>query len=229
MTKTPAHDVFISHAFEDKQAFANELALELTKAGLKVWYSGFELKLGDSIAGSVNKGLKDAAFGIVVVSPVYLEKQWTINELNALFAQEAGENRILPILHDITVDEIKERFPILADRYMISSGQGMSFVVNKVLQAMARTGKHADQRTVENKHDHENPNRVASNNSTNNNTNNNSSSSNVTVNTNSGEGGGGKLAVVILVILAALAIYFFYENSGTDPVNKEHSIPSNSN
>ena len=234
MTETPVNDVFISHAFEDKNDFANELALELTKAGLKVWYSGFELKLGDSIAESINKGLKGAAFGIVIISPVYFQKRWAMNELNALFAREEGQNKILPILHNITVGELKEHFPILADRYTISSAQGMDFIIRKIWQAIAGTrGSHnkilsapepgkSSREKASNKN--ENDEKTAT--IQNSNSNVNKNSNHVTVNT-----GNGKVITIIILIIIALALYFFYENSASAPpaVNKEHSTPSNSN
>jgi hypothetical protein len=131
-----SYDVFISHAFEDKNAFTNALALALKKEGLKVWYSGFELKLGDSIATSVNNALKGAEYAIVVISPIYLQKQWAMSELKALFTQEAERTRILPILHNISVDEIIKHLPMLADRYAISSEKGLEFIVDKVLEVV---------------------------------------------------------------------------------------------
>lgn len=131
-----SYDVFISHAFEDKNAFTNALALALKKEGLKVWYSGFELKLGDSIADSVNNALKGAQYAIVVISPTYLQKQWAMSELKALFTQEAERTRILPILHNITVEEIIKHLPVLADRYAISSEKGLEFIVDKVLEVV---------------------------------------------------------------------------------------------
>jgi hypothetical protein len=136
------YDVFISHAYEDKNVFTNELAIALKEEGLKIWYSGFELKLGDSITDSVNNALKGAEYGIVVISPIYLEKQWAMSELKALFTQEAERNRILPILHNITMDEIKEQLPMLADRYAISSDKGLEFIVNKVMEVI--TGRRED-------------------------------------------------------------------------------------
>jgi hypothetical protein len=145
------YDVFISHAFEDKNDFANELALALKKQGLKIWYSGFELKLGDSISDSVSNALKGSRYGIVIISPVYLEKQWAMSELKALFAQEADRNRILPILHNITVDEIKKHLPMLADRYAISSAKGMQTVVNRAMQVIKGKRKYTKKKSAKKK------------------------------------------------------------------------------
>lgn len=217
MAEAPLHDVFISHAFEDKQSIADELAMELTKTGMKVWYSGFELQLGDSIAGSINKGLKAAAFGIVIISPTYLQKRWAMNELTTFFAQETEKNKILPILHGITVNELREQFPLLADRYMISSERGMDEIIKKVLQAMSglrntegypANKSQSIKKATHKENDKQHP---AENHNTNN--------SNV------------KVMVLIILIIAAIAIYFMSQDSDSpnQPVNKEHSSPSNSN
>lgn len=141
MTETN-YDVFISHAYEDKDSFANELAVALKRNGLKVWYSGFELRIGDSIAQSVNEALKAARFTIVIISPVYLTKKWAMNELNSIFSQETDSNRILPVLHNITVKKIQQELPVLADRYAISSGKNLTLIVNKIMQVVKGKRKY---------------------------------------------------------------------------------------
>ena len=40
-----------------------------------VWYDEFTLKLGDSIRRSLDKGLKQSRFGIVVLSKAFFEKE----------------------------------------------------------------------------------------------------------------------------------------------------------
>ena len=43
------YDVFVSHAWEDKEDFVDEFVLELRKQGLKVWYDTDKLQWGDSM------------------------------------------------------------------------------------------------------------------------------------------------------------------------------------
>lgn len=136
------YDVFLSHAYEDKSSFSNELAHALKKAGLKIWYSGFELKVGDPIAESINEALKDARFGIVIISPVYLRKQWAMNELNALFASETAGKKILPVYHNIKVADVINAFPLIADRFALSSDQDMQHIVNSLLQVVKSKRKY---------------------------------------------------------------------------------------
>jgi TIR domain len=77
-------DVFISHASEDKEAIARPLAEALVNAGLKVWYEAFSLKLGDSLRQSIDRGLAQSRYGVVILSPNFFEKQWPQRELNGL-------------------------------------------------------------------------------------------------------------------------------------------------
>ncbi|MBL0741456.1 toll/interleukin-1 receptor domain-containing protein [Chryseolinea lacunae] len=124
------YDVFVSHAVEDKISIANELADRLQKTGLKVWYSGNELIIGKSIEETINKGLAQSRFGIVILSPTYLSKDWTIREFYWLINQ--NKNTILPILHNITLKEIVDKYPFMADVYCIHSDKGMDYVVDAI-------------------------------------------------------------------------------------------------
>src|SRR5690348_6780034 len=74
---TMAWDVFICHASEDKAAFVRDLAVELAKRGLQVWYDEMELRLGDSLRRKIDEGLRESRFGIVVLSPHFFGKNWT--------------------------------------------------------------------------------------------------------------------------------------------------------
>lgn len=135
----PFYDVFISHAYEDQNEFAGRLAIELKRRGLKVWYSGFELKMGSSITASVNKALRESRFGVVIISPVYLNKSWAMKELESLFAMEAGLTRILPVLHGMSVETFRSQLPLLSDRYAVSSRTGVRNVADRVVQAIKGT------------------------------------------------------------------------------------------
>ena len=111
------YDVFISHATEDKE-FVGQLVEKLTEKNIKVWYDNTILEWGDDLRGSIDKGLLNSKFGIVVFSKAFLsKKKWTEYELNGLFAREkAGTKVILPIWHNITREDVLEYAPSFADR-----------------------------------------------------------------------------------------------------------------
>lgn len=56
-------DAFISHASEDKDTLVAPLASMLKELGAKVWYDEFELKVGDSLSKSIDKGLVNSRYG----------------------------------------------------------------------------------------------------------------------------------------------------------------------
>ena len=68
------HDVFISHASEDKDAIVRSLASALTSEGLKVWYDEFTLRIGDSLRQKIDRGLATSRVGLVVLSPAFIGK-----------------------------------------------------------------------------------------------------------------------------------------------------------
>jgi hypothetical protein len=115
-------DVFVCHASEDKAAFVEPLAAALAEFGLKVWYDRFTLSLGDSLSRSIDEGLARSRFGLVVLSPSFLDKRWPEYELRGLTAREiAGRTVILPIWYKIAKEDILRFSPPLADKLAIDS------------------------------------------------------------------------------------------------------------
>lgn len=113
------YDVFVSHAWEDKEDFVDEFVKELKKQGLKVWYDTNKLEWGDSMREKIDKGLAKSRYGVVVLSPNYIaeHKYWTKAELNGLFQVESINGKvILPIWHNLTKKQVVEYSPTIADR-----------------------------------------------------------------------------------------------------------------
>lgn len=128
-------DVFISHASEDKEELVKPLANVLRNFGVDVWYDEFELKLGDSLSKSIDKGLIDSKFGIVVLSPNFFAKGWTDYEFRSLIGKEIGkEKTILPVWHDIARDEIANHSLFLADKFAVSSDIGINGLAQKIVE-----------------------------------------------------------------------------------------------
>lgn len=130
-------DVFISHASEDKEEFVRPLAERLHANGLSVWFDEFTLTIGDSLRRSIDRGLASSRFGVVVVSRNFLRKEWPQKELDGLFAREvAGQKVILPVWHNITLEEVRVYSPLLADRLATNSSRGLETVVQELTQAI---------------------------------------------------------------------------------------------
>ena len=130
-------DVFISHAWEDKEDIARPLAEALRQKGLRVWYDESTLTLGDSPRRSIDRGLAQSRYGVVILSPHFFAKQWTQKELAGLAAREvSGEKVILPVWHNITAEQVRKYSPTLADRVAVSSNRGLEHVVEELLRVI---------------------------------------------------------------------------------------------
>ena len=131
-------DVFISHAGEDKEDFVRPLAGALRARGLSVWFDELTLTVGDSLRRSIDLGLARCRFGVVVISPHFLDKEWPQRELDALAAREVdGTKVILPVWHNITTQQLRARSPMLTDRIAALSSNGINRVVDDLARAIA--------------------------------------------------------------------------------------------
>lgn len=136
-SSTESWDIFISHASEEKEAFVRDLANALAAGGLKVWYDEFTLTLGDSLRRSIDQGLANSRFGIVVLSQSFFSKEWPQRELDGLVAKEISSGKlILLIWHNVSKEDVAAFSPILADRVAVSSDKGMEQIVKEILAAI---------------------------------------------------------------------------------------------
>lgn len=131
-------DVFISHASEDKESFVRPLAIALRNLGLSAWYDEFSLRLGDSLSRSIDTGLANSTFGIVVISPHFLKKPWPEYELRGLVSREIDEDRvILPIWHGVSRKDVISFSPPLADKVALNTETlGAEDVAIQILKAV---------------------------------------------------------------------------------------------
>lgn len=112
------YDVFISHASEDQEAVVRPLAQALVEAGVRVWYSEFVLRIGDSLRRRIDAGLAISRFGVVVLSPSFFAKRWPNYELDGLVTRELAGDRqlILPVWHNVSKPDVVGYSPSLADK-----------------------------------------------------------------------------------------------------------------
>jgi TIR domain len=133
------YDVFICHASDDKVEVAGPLAKLLVAKDLEVWYDDFSLHLGDPLLGTIDRGLRDSRFGVVILSKTFFKKKWPPDELNGLIALEGPHRkRVLPIWHKVSQKYIAKFSPILAGRKASDTGEGLDKVVEDILREVER-------------------------------------------------------------------------------------------
>ena len=133
------YDVFVSHAWEDKEGFVDEFVAELEKLDIKVWYDKQRIKWGDSMRARIDDGLKKSRFGIAVISPDYIAegKYWTKAELDGLFQLESVNGKmLLPIWHNITKQQVINYSPIIASKLAMTTASMTAEEIAKEMQSL---------------------------------------------------------------------------------------------
>lgn len=131
-------DVFLCHAWDDRQGAAKELHDLLELRGVSVWFSEKDVALGTSLLREIDKGLAKSRVGIVLVTPALLRRlpQESIadKELSVLLARE----QLVPIVHNTTYEALREVSPMLASRSGLSTiEEPMASVAAKLAELVA--------------------------------------------------------------------------------------------
>ena len=143
------YDLFISHASEDKDEIVTPLVTYLEKFGAKVWFDKHNISLGDSLRRKIDEGLSESRYAVVILSHNFFKKEWPQKELDSLVAREDGKEKvILPILHNISYEQLKNYSLLLADKLMVSTKGGIDFVAREILSVVGVESFTTNIRTV---------------------------------------------------------------------------------
>ena len=117
------YDVFISHANKDKENLVEDLYQSLRKLGINIFYDKESLEWGDNWKDRILNGTKKAEFAIIIISENFFDREWTERELSEFLNRQNtnGQKLILPIIHNITTEELKKKYPNVADIQAIDS------------------------------------------------------------------------------------------------------------
>jgi len=131
-------DVFLCHAWDDRQGPAKELHDLLVSADVKVWFSEKDLGLGVPMMRAIDKGLANSRIGLVLVTPALLarlpKESIADKELSTLLAG----NQLIPIVHNTTYEELRNVSPMLASRSGLDTMEdSMAVVVEKIAELVA--------------------------------------------------------------------------------------------
>lgn len=135
-------DLFLCHAWDDKEGAAKNLCDLLVSHGATVWFSQYDVGLGKSLLQEIDRGLANSRIGIVLVTPALLETLKSATgiagkELSALLATD----RVIPVAHNTTFDALRDVSPLLAARSGLTVGDlSLDDVAKKVAAAAAAEG-----------------------------------------------------------------------------------------
>jgi hypothetical protein len=138
--KPDLRDIFLCHAWDDRNGTAKELHDMLEARGASVWFSEKDVALGSLLLREIDKGLANSRIGIVLVTPAFLRRVdnegIAEKELSALLARDL----LIPVVHDTTFEELRETSPLLGSRSGLStSEQSLDDVALKLVELVSDT------------------------------------------------------------------------------------------
>ena len=121
--KQKEYDVFISHANKDKLDYVDKIYEAIKQVGVRIFYDRDVLSWGDNWHDVIINGTKKSEFAIIIISKNFFGREWTERELEEFLKRQndSGQKIVLPLLYGISIDEMKEKYPSLAQIQVIES------------------------------------------------------------------------------------------------------------
>jgi len=109
-------DVFLCHAWDDRKGIAKQFHDLLEASGIKVWFSEKDVGLGVPLLRAIDKGLANSRVGLVLVTPSMLQRLPAEGIADKELSVLLSRDRIIPIVHDTTYDDLRDVSPLLGSR-----------------------------------------------------------------------------------------------------------------
>lgn len=131
-------DLFLCHAWGDRQGSAADLHRQLKANGASVWFSEEDLPLGSLMIREIDKGLRNSRIGIVLVTPAMLNSINNEGVAEKELAVLLNSRRVIPVTHGVTFDELYDVSPMLASHAGLNTADSsLDDVAAKIAAAAA--------------------------------------------------------------------------------------------
>jgi hypothetical protein len=131
-------DLFLCHAWPDRQGSAAELNNHLKSNGATTWFSEEDLPLGTLMIREIDKGLANCRVGIVLVTPALLSSLKSAGVAEKELAVLLSTRRVIPVLHGVTFNELNDVSPMLASHTGLNTqDSSLDDVAGKIAAAAA--------------------------------------------------------------------------------------------
>lgn len=118
------YDVFLSHASKDKSDYVESLYMVLRRLGISIFYDSDSISWGDNWKQAILEGTAVSEFAIIVISENFFDREWTERELKEFLQRqnESGQKIVLPLLHGVSREQMKQHYPELTEIQVIDTG-----------------------------------------------------------------------------------------------------------
>jgi hypothetical protein len=109
-------DLFLCHAWDDRDDAAKKLHDVLESNGVSVWFSEKDVGLGQPLLRAIDKGLAKSRAGIVLVTPPLLKRLESEGIADKELSELLSREQLIPVVHETTFEALREVSPLLASR-----------------------------------------------------------------------------------------------------------------
>lgn len=137
-THPDRRDLFLCHAWDDRQGSAADLHHQLKANGATVWFSEEDIPLGSLMTREIDKGLRNSRIGIVLVTSALLESIENEGIAEKELAVLLNSRRVVPVTHGVTFDQLYDVSPMLASHAGLNTADSsLDDVAAKIAAAAA--------------------------------------------------------------------------------------------
>ncbi len=146
MADVKLYDFFLSYKRRDSSGFVEKLAKALHGQGYRIWIDSFEIKPGDSITASIERGLNNSLIVALILSQNYFEG-WSEQERRAAFNLFVSHmRRLVPIWLGIDSQFVSQKAPLLSDLSAIVVDPTSAGAIEECSARLAALVKPGEQR-----------------------------------------------------------------------------------
>lgn len=129
------HDLFLCHAWDDRQQAAAELHDLIQAQGASVWFSERNIALGLPFLREIDKGLAKSRVGLVLVTPALLKRLESGGVSDKELSELLHRDQLIPVMHGVTFEELRRVSPLLASRNGLDTSQdSMQTIATKIAE-----------------------------------------------------------------------------------------------
>ena len=134
-------DLFLCHAWDDRQDSAKELHDRLEVNGVSVWFSEKDVVLGQPLLRAIDKGLAKSRAGIVLVTPALLTRLESEGIADKELSELLARDQLIPVVHETTYEALREVSPLLGSRSGLSTAEdSMTDIAHKIAELVKVEG-----------------------------------------------------------------------------------------
>lgn len=121
--QTDLRDLFLCHAWDDRQTTAKDLHDALEAEGVTVWFSEKDILLGQPFMREIDRGLARSRIGLALITPSFLKRidggGVSDKELSELLSRDL----LIPVIHGTSFEEIRRVSPLLGSRNGLNTAE----------------------------------------------------------------------------------------------------------